>query len=80
MVCADMLLEGDGGQNVEADQRRQRKADADRDEIDIDASCGAGVVEVCHEDSCFGVQCSGLGAKKNPRIALCADTWVPEIL
>lgn len=76
-------LERDGGEDVETNERRKGERNGDSDQVDIDGQptgCvrfGRGVVILrdCHDV----VSCTWFGKKKNPRIAIYADTWVPEV-
>jgi hypothetical protein len=74
-----LLLEGDWGDDVEADERGQGEGDGYGDEVDVDAACCFAVVEGCHVAPWFRrFEC--VGAKRKPTFAASADTWVPEIL
>jgi hypothetical protein len=75
-------LERNRGNDVEADEGGEREGNGHSDEIDIDGQPAGGVwsgwcliLRACHD----GVSCVSFGKKKNPRIAIYADTWVPEV-
>jgi hypothetical protein len=61
------LLEGDWGNDVEADERGQSEGDGYGDEVDVDAACCFAVVEGCHVAPWFRMFELGLGQKENPR-------------